>query len=114
MQLLGENPQMSQRDLADAVGISVGSAHYVVNALLEAGLIKWRSAGSGGRRGSYFLTPRGLSEQAAAAGRFMARKLEEYEALRDEIARLSLDYGLEDQVPDRARDIREALEGKAR
>ena len=116
MEMLRENPELSQRELADAVGISVGSAHYVINALLEAGLIKFGGSGDGWgrRRGAYLLTPKGLAEQAAAAGRFVARKLEEYEALRDEIARLSLEYGLEGEVPERAGDIREALKLKGR
>lgn len=112
MRLLNDNPHMSQRDLADAVGISVGSAHYVLSALLEAGLIKFGDFGvaSDRRRYAYFLTPKGLSQMAASAAQFMARKLDEYVALRAEIAELSLEFGLEAEIPRDARELREALE----
>jgi EPS-associated MarR family transcriptional regulator len=112
MRLLNDNPHMSQRDLADAVGISVGSAHYVLSALLEAGLIKFGDFGAASdrRRYAYFVTPKGLSQMAASAAQFMARKLDEYVALRDEIAELSLEFGLEAEIPRDARELREALE----
>lgn len=114
MRLLKDNPHMSQRDLADAVGISVGSAHYVLSALLEAGLIRFGDFGAAPdkRRYAYFLTPKGLSQMAASAAQFMARKLDEYVALRDEIAELGLEFDLDAEIPQDARELREALEKK--
>jgi len=90
LRLLEQNPNMSQRDLADAVGISVGSAHYLLNALIEKGHVKLGnfSASEDKRRYAYILTPRGLAEKAAITGRFLARKLDEYEALKTEIEEL--------------------------
>lgn len=87
LRLLSDNPSMSQRELAEAVGISVGSAHYIVNALAEVGMIKLAnfSGSADKRRYAYILTPKGIAEKVAMAGRFLARKLEEYEALREEI-----------------------------
>ena len=87
LRLLEQNPNMSQRDLAEAVGISVGSAHYLLNALIEMGHIKLGnfSASEDKRRYAYILTPRGVAEKAKITKRFLARKLEEYEALKEEI-----------------------------
>ena len=90
LRLLEENPEISQRELADAVGISTGSAHYLLSALVERGLVKLGnfSASKDKRRYAYILTPKGMAEKAAITGRFLARKLEEYEALKREIAEL--------------------------
>lgn len=78
---------MSQRDLADAVGISTGSTHYVLRALVDKGLVKLGnfSASEDKRRYAYVLTPKGLSERAALTRRFLARKMAEYEMLKAEI-----------------------------
>jgi len=86
---------MWQRDLGDAVGISLGSANYVLNALIEKGLVKlanFRSA-KDKRRYAYILTPEGLSEKAAITQRFVERKIEEYEALKAEIDEIERELG---------------------
>ncbi|WP_420428644.1 MarR family EPS-associated transcriptional regulator [Kordiimonas sp.] len=87
MRLLHDNPEMTQRDLAEHVGISVGGTHYVLKALIEKGLVKLGnfSAAEDKRRYVYILTPKGIAEKAAITKRFLARKIEEYEALRAEI-----------------------------
>jgi EPS-associated MarR family transcriptional regulator len=93
LRLLQDNPEMSQRELAEAVGISVGGTHYVLNALLEKGMIKLGNftASKDKRRYAYFLTPKGASEKAAITKRFLARKIEEYESLKSEIEALSVE-----------------------
>ncbi|MFC3052304.1 MarR family EPS-associated transcriptional regulator [Kordiimonas pumila] len=90
LHLLNENPEMSQRDLADAVGVSVGGAHYVLNALVKKGFVKLGNFSStqDKRRYSYILTPKGLAEKAAITQHFLERKLEEYHALKVEIDEL--------------------------
>lgn len=87
LRLLQENPEMSQREIAAAVGVSVGGMHYVLNALIEKGLVKLGNftAAEDKRRYAYVLTPKGISEKAAITRRFLARKIEEYEALKAEI-----------------------------
>jgi EPS-associated MarR family transcriptional regulator len=79
MRLLELNPELSQRDLA-AAGMSVGGAHHVVSALIEAGLVKLGnfSAASDKRRYAYIMTPKGMAEKAAITRRFLARKVAEY------------------------------------
>lgn len=99
LRLLEDNPEMSQRELADAVGISAGSVHYLLNGLVERGLVKLGNftASDDKRRYAYVLTPKGLAEKAAITGRFLARKLEEYEALKREIADLEGELGRGEQ-----------------
>lgn len=90
LRLLQDRPEMSQRELADAVAISVGGAHYLLNALMEKGLVKLGnfSAAEDKRRYAYVLTPEGIREKLALTQRFLARKMEEYEALKAEIEEL--------------------------
>ena len=93
LRLLQENPEMSQRELAEAVGVSVGGMHYVLNALIDKGLVKLGNftAAEDKRRYAYILTAKGISEKAAITRRFLARKKEEYEALKAEIESLTLE-----------------------
>ncbi len=96
LRLLQENPEMSQRDIAAAVGISVGGVHYCLNALIEKGMVKLGnfSAAQDKRRYAYILTPKGLSEKAALTSRFLKRKMEEYETLKEEIGTLQNEIAL--------------------
>lgn len=91
LRLLQENPERSQRELAAAVGVSVGGMHYVLNALIEKGLVKLGNftVAEDKRRYAYVLTPKGISEKAAITRRFLARKIEEYEALKAEVDALA-------------------------
>lgn len=93
LRLLQENPEMSQRELAAAVGVSVGGIHYVLNALIEKGLVKLGSftAAEDKRRYAYILTRKGLAEKATMTRTFLVRKMKEYEALKAEIDALALD-----------------------
>lgn len=93
LRILQENPEMSQRELAAAVGVSVGGIHYVLNALIDKGLVKLGNftAAEDKRRYAYILTPKGLAEKALITKRFLVRKIEEYEALKSEIEELQRD-----------------------
>ena len=93
LRLLQENPEMSQRELAEAVGVSVGGIHYVLNALIDKGLVKLGNftAAEDKRRYAYILTPEGVARKAALTRAFLARKMEEYYALREEIEALQVD-----------------------
>lgn len=87
LRLLQNNPEMSQRELAKSVGISAGGMHYVLNALLDKGLIKLGNftAAPDKRRYAYVLTRKGIAEKARLTQAFLARKMVEYEALKAEI-----------------------------
>ena len=90
LRLLQENPEMSQRELASVVGTSVGGMHYVLNALIEKGLVKLGNftAAEDKRRYAYVLTPQGIREKSLLTARFLKRKLAEYETLKEEIEQL--------------------------
>lgn len=90
MRMLAEDPNLSTRQIADAVGVSNGAAYYCLNALIEKGHVKLGNFKSSTRKGqyAYVLTPKGISEKTRLAKRFLERKVAEFEALRVEIEAL--------------------------
>lgn len=88
--LLENNPELSQRKLARELGVSLGSIKYCVNALVEKGQVKMQNLRASNKklRCAYILTSKRVAERAALTGRFLQRKLEEYEALKQEIEAL--------------------------
>ena len=95
---------MSQRDLARAVGVSNGGIQYVLSALLDKGLIKLGNftAAEDKRRYAYLLTRKGIAEKAALTKQFLARKMEEYEALRAEIETVRAEIDADQAAGDEA------------
>ena len=87
LRLLEANPELSQRQLSLALGVSLGKAHYVLKSLLDVGWVKLNNfRGSHNKLGyAYVLTPVGIVEKAAITVRFLARKQREYAALQAEI-----------------------------
>lgn len=87
---LQDNPDLSQRDLAAHLGVSNGKLNYCLRALIDKGLVKLSNfTHSEHRLGyAYLLTPAGIAEKAALTGRFLQRKMAEYEALQMEIEAL--------------------------
>lgn len=90
LRLLAERPHASQREIAAELGISVGRTNYLVRGLVEKGHVRLENFRASPHKLGYWhvLTPTGLAARAALAGRFLARKLAEYEALEAEIAAL--------------------------
>lgn len=83
-------PELTQREMAREMGVSLGKANYCLRALLGKGLVKAQNfRKSPKKRGYiYLLTPEGVAAKAALTRDFLARKREEYHALRVEIERL--------------------------
>jgi len=90
MRLLQDCPDLTQREQAQKLGISVGGVNYCLKALMDKGLVKMHNfVNSKNKFGYvYVLTPSGLAEKAAITHRFLQRKLTEYETLKDEIEML--------------------------
>jgi EPS-associated MarR family transcriptional regulator len=88
LRLLEDQPDMSQRELAERLGVSNGKLHYCMRALIEKGLVKLGNfASSKHHLGyAYLLTPNGIAQKASMTSRFLKRKIAEYEALQAEIA----------------------------
>ena len=106
LRLLHDNSEMSQRELADAVGISNGSAHYLLSALIDKGLVKLGNftAARDKRRYAYILTPKGIAEKAAITKRFLERKIQEFDALKTEIEVLRDEFG-DDLSPEKSSGV---------
>lgn len=87
LQAIAGNPQISQWEMAEDLGLSLGRAHYCLSALIKIGWVQVRNFASSGnkRQYAYTLTLLGLAHKAAIAGKFSRRKIEEYETLRLEI-----------------------------
>ena len=87
LKLVQENPEISQRDLAEELGISLGKANFCLKALIEVGLLKASNFKNNKNKLAYMylLTPKGIEEKAVITGRFLKRKIQEYEALETEI-----------------------------
>lgn len=113
LRLLQENPEMSQRELARAVGTSIGGMHYVLAALIDKGFVKLGNFAAAGdrRRYAYILTPTGIAHRTKSTLAFLKRKRAEYEALRQEIEALQAE--LPDTAADRLRP-EAAMTGTAR
>jgi EPS-associated MarR family transcriptional regulator len=93
LKILGPNPQLSQRELARELGISLGRINYCLRALMDKGWIKVANFKNSRNKIAYMylLTPRGLEEKARLTTRFLHIKMREYEALRDEIEQIRLE-----------------------
>jgi len=90
MHLLADNPDITQRELAERLGVSVGRLNYCLKALMARGLVKMQNFTSSKNKFGYMylLTPDGMVQKTALTSRFLKRKLLEYEALRHEIKSL--------------------------
>jgi EPS-associated MarR family transcriptional regulator len=90
---LQQDPDISQRELARRLDISLGKANFCLKALIEKGLIKAdnfkKSANKVGYL--YLLTPQGIEEKGVLTKAFLQRKLTEYENLEQEIEALRTD-----------------------
>ena len=90
LRALNENPDLTQRELAQRLGVSVGSLNYCLKALIEKGWVKMQNFSQSKNKFGYvyILTPRGMAKKAALTGDFLKRKLIEYDALKAEIESL--------------------------
>lgn len=90
MRILQDNPDLTQRELAEQLGMSVGRLNFCLNALIEKGFVKMENFQHSKNKFKYvyLLTPQGLAEKLALTSRFLTHKMEEYAALKVEIEAL--------------------------
>jgi len=93
LQIISNNPQMTSREIAQKIGISNGSAYYLLTSLIDKGLIKLENFKKNEQKTqySYLLTPKGIREKSFIISKFLVRKKQEYELLKKEIAELECD-----------------------
>ena len=87
---------MSTRQIADEIGISNGSAYYLLTALVEKGFVKLGNFKNNPRKGqyAYLLTPKGIREKSLLTHSFIERKRQEFTDLKVEIQALEQEAGL--------------------
>ena len=87
---LEDNPSVTQRELADTLGISLGKTNYCIKALINKGLIKAKNFKNSANKRAYLyiLTPKGIETKTRISVKFLQRKIQEYEALSHEIEQL--------------------------
>jgi EPS-associated MarR family transcriptional regulator len=90
LRLLESSPPLTQRAMARELGVSLGKANYCLRALISKGFVKVQNfRNSTNKRGYlYLLTPEGVAAKGSLTRHFLARKREEYDALRLEVERL--------------------------
>ena len=90
LKLLHENPEMNQRQIASALGLSLGKVNFCLKALIEKGWIKMGNFSRSPNKKAYvyLLTLRGIEEKTQVTKAFLERKQQEYEALKAEIEEL--------------------------
>jgi len=87
---LEENPNLSQRELARELNISLGKVNYCLKALLDKGWVKMGNFKKNPNKlgYAYILTPSGVEEKANVTSQFLKQKLQEHEELTQEIEQL--------------------------
>ena len=92
-QIINENPQMTSREIAQKIGISNGSAYYLLISLIDMGFIKLANFKDSSQKikYSYLLTPKGIREKSLVTSKFLERKKQEYKLLKKEITELERD-----------------------
>ena len=93
LKVIETNPQITQRELANELGVSLGKANYCLKSLAQKGWIKASNFKNSNNKlaYAYLLTPIGIEEKARMTVRFLRRKMNEYEALKLEISQLKRD-----------------------
>lgn len=96
LRLLESQPDMSQREIAAELELSVGGINYCLKALVQKGQIKVRNFRlSNNKLGyAYILTPSGIEKKSRMTASFLRRKLAEYEKLKKEIETLEREMKL--------------------
>ncbi len=99
MHILHKNPQLTQRELSQKLGISLGKLNYCLKALAKKGLIKIGNFNQSNTKAKYIylLTPQGIAKKTMMTKDFLRRKIEEYESLREEINSLKSEILLSDE-----------------
>ena len=90
---LESNPEYTQRELSQEMGVSLGKVNYCMKKLVEKGLVKLSSFSRNPNKVGYIylLTPAGIEEKTRLTFAFLKIKLEEYKILKDEISKLKQD-----------------------
>ena len=95
LRCLEENPEITQRELAQELGVSLGKVNYCLKALIQKGWVKANNFKNSKNKSAYvyLLTPKGIERKAQITVRYLRCKLQEYEMLKKEIDQLKTEVG---------------------
>ena len=84
---LEQNPRLTQRALAQKTGISLGKINFLINALIDKGIIEAKNFKNSKNKLAYMylLTPHGVKTKIQLTHQFFTWKMQEYERLKKEI-----------------------------
>ena len=107
LRLLQDNPDMTQREIAQSLGLSTSGLNYCLKALIDKGWVKVHNFSQSKNKFGYIyvLTPQGIAEKLALTSRFLKRKLSEYDALRAEIDGLQAEVQTSAQPEAKAAEV---------
>ena len=90
MRILHDSPDITQRELAEKLGLSLGGLNYCLKALIDKGWVKIQNFRSNNNKlgYAYLLTPTGIVQKASLTNSFLKRKMQEYEAVKQEIKQM--------------------------
>ena len=96
LKMIENEPHLSQREIAQKMGVSLGKTNYCLKALVDKGFIKLQNFYNNKKKSAYiyFLTPKGIEEKAEVTYRFLQKKIEEYESIKVEIEGLKNEAAL--------------------
>jgi EPS-associated MarR family transcriptional regulator len=100
LKIVSAQPDITQRELAERLGVSLGKTNFLIKSLVEKGLIKvgnFQRAENKFNKYAYLLTPAGIRERIRLMRTYLARKEAEYEAIRDEIQVLRREMATADE-----------------
>lgn len=102
LRILEESPDVTQREIAQLLGISTSGLNYCLKALIDKGWVKIHNFTESKNKFGYvyLLTPSGIAEKAALTGRFLQRKMTEYDEMRVEIDSLKLELSSNPKFPE--------------
>ena len=97
------NPEITQRELAQQLGVSLGKVNYCLKALIDRGWVKVNNFRSSNNKVAYayLLTPSGFEEKARITMRFLKQRLREYEDIKLEIKELQDEINKKDEIVER-------------
>lgn len=103
LKTIKENPRVTQRELSAALGFSLGKVNFLIQALVDKGLIKVDNFKKSNNKNAYlyYLTPQGIEAKAKTTFFFLKRKMAEYEDLKRQIEELKEEiskYPVQDQM----------------
>lgn len=103
LKLLEQNPNVTQRQLAEALGVSLGKANFCLKAVIERGWIKVGNfrRNTNKKNYAYYLTPKGFEEKALVTLRFLKRKQQEHDLLVQELNELRREAALVSSLQDK-------------